>query len=79
VQTVHICFGAHRASISTLTRIILLEKNPSRAEAVKLLLSRAKVKNEWNYTHTPSIARQLGDLYSRVCGIDSESQKAMSN
>ena len=24
-------------------------------------------------------ARQLGDLYSRVCGIDSESQKAMSN
>jgi hypothetical protein len=24
-------------------------------------------------------ARQLGDLYSRVCGIDSESQKVMSN
>ena len=24
-------------------------------------------------------ARQLGDLYSRVCGTDSESQKVMSN
>jgi hypothetical protein len=24
-------------------------------------------------------ARQLGDLYSRVCGNDSESQKVMSN
>jgi hypothetical protein len=24
-------------------------------------------------------ARQLGDLYYRVCGIDSESQKVLSN
>jgi len=26
-----------------------------------------------------NVARQLGNLYSRVCGIDSESQKVMNN